>query len=226
MILTEKDIIPFFPDDNRFIHFAARKHGFFFTSEDDVESARYEALRSATKMVNDNKEYENVAHLNSLMEINAKHAILSMLAKKRAKKRSLEVQVESEFFLDGDTENWRSPLERSDEDTYELERDEIISEFMEVVRKHESPKSLMIFELHMEGFNDIEIAKKIGMSQQAVHSRRNQTKLKLRNYYEIDTWTANPNGRKVRARVRNKPTTTNKAEPSSHREALSYLGLI
>lgn len=226
MKLTEKDIIPFFPDDNRFIYFVARKHGFFFKNDDDVETVRFLALQNTTRMVSKEQEYESEAHLNSLIEYSVKNSILTMLTMGRALKRSMDVRVESEFFIEGNEESHPSPLERSTEDVYSIERRELIREIIDVVVTHETPKSRRIFELFIEGFNDKEIAVKVGMSQQGVQQRRKNTFKRLKNYYETDTWNHRANGKKVRRRVRPKPFTTNKAEPSSHSAALSYLGLI
>ena len=39
MILTTNKMLEFFPADNRFIHFVARKNHMFFRNDDDVESA-------------------------------------------------------------------------------------------------------------------------------------------------------------------------------------------
>jgi len=222
--LTTSKIIPFFPDDNRFIHFVARKHGLFFQNDDDIESARFHALHNAMRMVNSGKEYESEAHLNSLMEVNARHAIHSMLDRKRAKKRSLEIRTEAEFFVEGNDESY-SILERSSEDDYYDERAEIVEEFMHIIRDNENAEGVMMFEMHMVGYTDIEIAKKLGITPQAVSSRRQRTKTKLKNYYEVNTWTYSTNVRKIRKRVRNKSVASNKAKSDSHGEALSYLGL-
>ena len=63
MILKPNRLIDFFPDDNRFLHFVAKKNGLFFLNDDDVESARFFALQSVMRLVNSEYEFEDEKHL-------------------------------------------------------------------------------------------------------------------------------------------------------------------
>lgn len=223
MTLTENMMGKFFPDDNRFLHFVARKHGMFFLNQDDVETARHIAIINVMKIVSCELEFENKAHLNSVVEKNFKHAIYAMISFNSAKKRSIDIQSESEFIAVTNGES-SSALERHGEldDPY---KNELMDDFKVYVRDNMDAVYLKALNLHLDGYNNVESSKILGISPEAFRQRIQKIKKHLKKHYEADEKPSSRDDQKVRARVRGKSTSADKAKQSDYSEAMSYIGI-
>lgn len=217
--LTEARMIEFFPDDNRFLHFVAKKHGLFFLNSDDEETARFIAIRNVMLLISGEFEFKSEAHLMSVMELNFKRAIHTMMQMNDAKKRSMDIRTESEFIKDG-REDERSILETSSD-----EDDSIVEETRLLVALNESEETSSIYNMWLNGYTDVELSKIYNISSEAVRQRRVRVFKKLKNYYETNEWNPRKNVKEVRTRVRYLSTSTYKAEQSDYTEAMSYLNL-
>lgn len=103
MQITDKYLKKFFTKDNRFIHFSVRKGGYHFLNDDDVEETRFIALTNIMAVINKEKEFENEPHIIGYTMTLIQHAFLSMLKRKTALKRSMDIRNESELIYgDGD----------------------------------------------------------------------------------------------------------------------------
>ena len=212
-------MIEFFPDDNRFLHFVAKKHGLFFLNSDDEETARFIAIRNVMLLISGEFEFESEAHLMSVMELNFKRAIHTMMQMNDAKKRSMDIRTESEFIKDG-REDERSILETSSD-----EDDSIVEETRLLVALNESEETSSIYNMWLNGYTDVELSKIYNISSEAVRQRRVRVFKRLKNYYETNEWNPRKNVKKVRTRVRYLSTSTYKAKQSDYTEAMSYLNL-
>ena len=95
MILTKTRMVEFFPSDNRFIHYVARKNGLFFINNDDVESARFFAIEAVMRLVTKEVEVEDEKHLQSVVQMNVLRGIYRMIEWNSAKKNSQDIRSES-----------------------------------------------------------------------------------------------------------------------------------
>ena len=132
MILTERKMREFFPDDNRFLHFVARKNGLFFFSDEDVETARYYAIMGVNRLLQNKFEFEDEIHMLGVIELNFKRGIFAMIQRKKALKRSLDIRVESEFIMDG-KEDLRGYIENA-QDNLDADVKEEMKHILEISR--------------------------------------------------------------------------------------------
>lgn len=221
MILTEKKMKAFFPDDNRFLYFVAKKNGLFFLSDDDVETARYFAIKNVMRMFSSKFEFEDETHMNALMERNFKHAIFSMMSHNEAKKRSMDIRTESEFAIEG--KDTTPVLERKGgfEDPY---KDETFNHLMHKIYTTQPKEVIIIFDMYLQGYTNVEVARVLDISPEAVRQRREKVIKKIRKSYEVDKKHCDRDVQEIQPRVRNRPARTYTAKQSDYTEAMSYLG--
>lgn len=103
MQITEEYLKKFFTKDNRFIHFSIRRAGYHFQNDEDVEETRFISINNIMLAVNKKKEFENEPHIVGYTMTLIQHAFLSMLKRKKALKRSLDIKNEAQLtYGDGD----------------------------------------------------------------------------------------------------------------------------
>ena len=115
MILTKTRMVEFFPSDNRYLHYVARKNGLFFINDDDVDSARFFAIEAVMRLVSKEVEYEDEKHLQSVVQMNVLRAIYRMIEWNSAKKNSQDIRSESEF-IGSDDDGFSTYIELAESD--------------------------------------------------------------------------------------------------------------
>lgn len=97
MKLTEKKIKEFFPSDNRFIHFCAKRYGYAFFNDDAVHDARYYSSMNVMNYIKKyGDEFKDESHLVASVMSCIKFGILSAVSPSRIKKR-VETVYESDI---------------------------------------------------------------------------------------------------------------------------------
>ena len=203
------------------MHFVARKHGLFFLNNDDVDTARYIAIRNITKLMSSEFEFDDRKHLNCVMEKNFKHAVFGMMSFNSAKKRDIDIRVESEFITDESRSESKilevnSPLE-------DPQDSEFMDDVKQFIKDNENEENNTIFKMFMDGYSNVDIANHLGITPESVRQRKNRIIKTIKN--EVNKNDNRRDVKEVRARVWSEPTSTHKAKHDSYSEAMSYLGL-
>lgn len=233
MILTERKMREFFPPDNRFLHFVAKKNGLFFFSDEDVETARYYAIMGVNRLLQKKFEFEDEIHMLGVIELNFKRGIYAMIQRKKALKRSLDIRVESEFIMDGkeDLRGYIENAQDSEEEDKRNEMDYINHLSKDVLNETEQH----ILRLRLEGRPYREIAAHVGISAEIARTKYQRLVKKLKKEYEREengsARRTNPpvseiNVGEIQEGVRDRPVASHKADARDYIEVLSYLDFV
>lgn len=222
MKLESSRVIDFFPSDNRFLYYVAKKRRLFFRNEDDVESARFFGLQAIMRIVNSDVEFDDEKHLYSVVEKNVLWGIYRMIEWNASKKNSQDIRCESDFIMSEDEGQLRSYVSTAEADVDEYDNS---MEYVErVARDVLDSVGLRIFKMTLDDVTRHDMAEALGVTTEAIRQRQmsNVKKLK-RKIYENDTKTnattsaVNGNG------LRNRPVETDEASRRSYDEASSFL---
>lgn len=223
MILTKKRMVEFFPSDNRFLHYVARKNGLFFINDDDVESARFFAIEAVMRLVSKEVEFEDEKHLQSVVQMNVLRAIYRMIEWNSAKKNSQDIRPESDF-IGSEDEGMSTYIELAESDDKPYDNTmAIIEEYAQEVL---DDIGYAVYKMTLSDVARKEISKTLGISSEAVRQRQNSNIKKLKLKYdkdENDQESFRENRRKIRERIRRKPIAKNKATERSSAEANAFL---
>lgn len=224
MTLNESKLTDFFPSDDRFIHFVARKNGLFFKNQDDVDSARFFGIEAVMRLVNSGYEFEDELHLYSVVEMNVLRGIYRMIEWNSAKKNSQDIRPESDFIGSEDEDGLRTYVQmaKADSKPYDNTMD-LIEEYAQEVL---DDVGYAVYEMTLTDMSRKDIAEAIGISTEAVRQRQNSNIKKLKekyDRYENDDANFRETRAEIRRRVRTKPATKNKATRCARAEADSFL---
>lgn len=213
----------FFPSDNRFMHYVARKNGLFFKNDDDVESARFFCIDAVMRLVNKEYEFEDEIHLQSVVQMNVLRGIYRMIEWNNAKKNSQDIRPESDF-LGNEDEGYSTYIElaEADDKPYDNTMDLIEQYAQEVL----DDVGYAVYEMTLGDVARKEISRRLGISTEAVRQRQNSNvkKLKLKyDTHENDKKHFRETRAKIRARIRRQPIAENKATEHSYSEADAFL---
>lgn len=224
ILLTPKKLQEFFPDDNRFLHYVARKNGMFFICEDDVESARFFALENIMRMVNSKFEFEDEKHLYSVVQKNFLRATYRMIEWNQAKKNSMDIKPESHYIMTDDSQELRTYVQSAKADVkhYDNTMDLIESYAQDIL----DDVGYAVYSLTLSDVARKDIAAKLGITNEAVRQRQNSNVKKLKAKYdthENDTTHLRKTRQAIRDRVRRKPVAEHKATECAYTEADAFL---
>jgi len=223
MILTKTRMVEFFPSDNRYLHYVARKNGLFFINDDDVESARFFAIEAVMRLVSKEVEFEDEAHLQAVVRMNVLRAIYRMFEWNSAKKNSQDIRPESDF-IGSDDEGMSTYIELAESDDKPYDNTlAIIEEYAQEVL---DDIGYAVYKMTLSDVARKEISKTLGISSEAVRQRQNSNIKKLKLKYdrdENDKESFRENRRKIRDRIRRKPLAENKATERSSAAANAFL---
>ena len=223
MILTKTRMVEFFPSDNRFIHYVARKNGLFFINNDDVESARFFAIEAVMRLVTKEVEVEDEKHLQSVVQMNVLRGIYRMIEWNSAKKNSQDIRSESEFIgSDDDGFSTYIELAESDDKPYDNTM-AIIEEYAQEVL---DDIGYAVYQMTLSDVARKEMSRTLGISPEAIRQRQKSNIKKLKLKYdtdENDKESFRENRRKIRNRIRRKPIAKNKATERASAEANAFL---
>ena len=223
MILTKTRMVEFFPSDNRYLHYVARKNGLFFINDDDVESARFFAIEAVMRLVSKEVEYEDEKHLQSVVQMNVLRAIYRMIEWNSAKKNSQDIRSESEFIgSDDDGFSTYIELAESDDKPYDNTM-AIIEEYAQEVL---DDIGYAVYKMTLSDVARKDMAETLGISPEAIRQRQKSNVKKLKLKYdrdENDKESFRENRRKIRDRIRRKPIAENKATERASAEANAFL---
>ena len=110
MILTDRKLKGFFPTDNRFIHFVAKKYGYTFWNDDNVNNARYHSIVNVTRYLKKyGYDFEDEGKIVSMLMYSIRYGILESYSQyKKKNERLLDIRTESEFVYDVDSEMYNA----------------------------------------------------------------------------------------------------------------------
>ena len=216
-------MVEFFPSDNRYLHYVARKNGLFFINDDDVESARFFAIEAVMRLVTKEVEYEDEKHLQSVVQMNVLRAIYRMIEWNSAKKNSQDIRSESEFIgSDDDGFSTYIELAESDDKPYDNTM-AIIEEYAQEVL---DDIGYAVYQMTLSDVARKEMSRTLGISPEAIRQRQKSNIKKLKLKYdtdENDQESFRENRRKIRNRIRRKPIAKNKATECASAEANAFL---
>lgn len=216
-------MVEFFPSDNRYLHYVARKNGLFFMNDDDVESARFFAIEAVMRLVTKEVEYEDEKHLQSVVQMNVLRAIYRMIEWNSAKKNSQDIRSESEFIgSDDDGFSTYIELAESDDKPYDNTM-AIIEEYAQEVL---DDIGYAVYQMTLSDVARKEMSRTLGISPEAIRQRQKSNVKKLKLKYdrdENDKESFRENRRKIRDRIRRKPIAKNKATERASAEANAFL---
>ena len=102
MRITEKHLGEFFPRNQRFLYYVAKRYGYSFFSDLGVEKATFYAQESVIKMYNEGKEFESNEHLYGVVMSSFRFAMLKSFTK-TANERDLDIRPDSDFITNYDS---------------------------------------------------------------------------------------------------------------------------
>jgi len=216
-------MVEFFPSDNRFLHYVARKNGLFFINDDDVESARFFAIEAVMRLVSKEVEFEDEKHLQSVVQMNVLRAIYRMIEWNSAKKNSQDIRSESEF-IGSDDDGFSTYLELAESDDKPYDNTMAIIE--EYAKEVLDEMGYAIFKMTLSDVARKEMSKTLGISSEAIRQRQQSNIKKLKLKYdrdENDKESFRENRRKIRERIRRKPIAENKATERASAAANAFL---
>lgn len=224
MILKASKLKDFFPSDNRFIHFVAKKNGMFFKNQDDLESARFFALEAVMRLVNSEYEFEDDLHLYSVVEMNVLRGIYRMIEWNSAKKNSQDIRPESDFIGADDEDGLRTHIQTAEAEfsPYDNTMD-LIEEYAQEVL---DDIGYAVYEMTLTDMSRKDIAEAIGVSAEAVRQRQNSNIEKLKakyDKYENDKTNLQQTRATIHRGVRGRPTAKNKATECARSKANAFL---
>lgn len=223
MILTKTRMVEFFPSDNRFLHYVARKNGLFFINNDDVESARFFAIEAVMRLVSKEVEFEDEPHLQNVVQMNVLRAIYRMIEWNNAKKNSQDIRSESEF-IGSDDDGFSTYIELAESDDKPYDNTMAIIE--EYAKEVLDEMGYAVFQMTLSDVARKEMSKTLGISPEAIRQRQKSNVKKLKLKYdtdENDQESFRENRRKIRNRIRRKPIAKNKATECASAAASAFL---
>ena len=216
-------MVEFFPSDNRFIHYVARKNGLFFVKDDDVETARFFSIDGVMRLVNKEVEFEDEAHLQNVVQMNVLRGIYRMIEWNSAKKNSQDIRPESDF-IGSDDEGFSTYIElaESDDEPY----DNTMAVIEEWAQEVLDDIGYAVYKMTLSDVARKEMSRTLGISPEAIRQRQKSNIKKLKLKYdkdENDKESFRENRRQIRNRIRRKPIAKNKATECSSAEANAFL---
>jgi len=216
-------MVEFFPSDNRFIHYVARKNGLFFAKDDDVETARFFSIDGVLRLVNKEVEFEDEAHLQTAVQMNVLRGIYRMIEWNSAKKNSQDIRPESDF-IGSDDEGFSTYIELAESDDKPYDNTmAIIEEYAQEVL---DDIGYAVYQMTLSDVARKEMSRTLGISPEAIRQRQKSNIKKLKLKYdtdENDKESFRENRRQIRNRIRRKPIAKNKATECASAEANAFL---
>ena len=216
-------MVEFFPSDNRFIHYVARKNGLFFVKDDDVETARFFSIDGVMRLVNKEVEFEDEAHLQNVVQMNVLRGIYRMIEWNSAKKNSQDIRPESDF-IGSDDEGFSTYIELAESDDKPYDNTmAIIEEYAQEVL---DDIGYAVYQMTLSDVARKEMSRTLGISPEAIRQRQKSNIKKLKLKYdtdENDKESFRENRKKIRNRIRRKPIAKNKATECASAEANAFL---
>ena len=179
MRITEDHIRELFPKDMRFTHYVAKKFGFGFKSDYDVEKANYSALNGVLSLYNRGVEFKDKSHLDGAVIHVFKFSILNSFKKKKVDK--LNLMFESQLFDSiedriGYNKYQQKAVDKSHQD-YDNTADVLKDELLSLLTEFEAKVFLL---LHDKDLTPVEISKKINVNYKEVEKARLRIKTKFK----------------------------------------------
>lgn len=179
MRITEDHIREFFPKDMRFTHYVAKRFGFKFRSDYDVDKANYKALEAVLSLYNRGIEFKDRSHLDGTMIHVFKFSILNSFKKKKVDK--LDLMFESQLFeyvedRIGYNKYQQKAVDKSNKD-YDNTADVLKDELLSLLTEFESKVFLL---LHDKDLTPVEISKKLNVNYKEIEKARLRIKTKFK----------------------------------------------
>lgn len=181
MQLTEKHIREFFPKDKRFLHYVAKRYGYTFQNEDNVDAAHHNAAVAITKMYNDGREFDSNEELYGIVMMAFKFAIMSSYAKGKRQQFNDDLIAERQLlpaYEDSDYSNILSRIAVAHPEEYDNTED-----FMLLTLKNELEYyQFAMLQMRMDGMTYSDMSKKFGLTTAVIKTELKKVKNK---YNEI-----------------------------------------
>ena len=179
MRITEDHIREFFPKDMRFTHYVAKRFGFKFRSDYDVDKANYKALEAVLSLYNRGIEFKDRSHLDGTMIHVFKFSIANSFKKKKVDK--LDLMFESQLFeyvedRIGYNKYQQQAVDKSNKD-YDNTADILKNELLSLLTEFEAKVFLL---LHDKDLRSVEISKKLNVNYREIEKARLRIKTKFK----------------------------------------------
>lgn len=223
LLITDKDIVDFF-DGNEHILFIAKRYGFFFDNDEDLQEAKNNALMAALRAKDRGKEFNDYKHLYYYMAGAARSGISRVFSKRRQLKY-IDIKYQRDFRknLNDDSSIAYENLFVSNDKEYDGRIDYIKT----ISRKVLSVRQRDILSLYLEGYSNSDIDKALGMSRgngRNSISRIIKKLKKTKNGNETSNKQKLLNSsRRVQAKHRHKPSTQEKISSERRIKADRFL---
>ena len=163
----------------RFTHYVAKRFGFKFSSDYDVDKANYKALEAVMSFYNKGVEFKNRAHLDGAMIHIFKLSILNSFKIKKVDK--LDLMFESQLFeyvedRIGYNKYQQKAVDKSNKD-YDNTADVLKNELLSLLTDFEAKVFLL---LHDKDLRPVEISKKLNVNYREIEKARLRIKTKFK----------------------------------------------
>jgi DNA-binding CsgD family transcriptional regulator len=108
MVLTERRLREFFPYNNRFIHFVAKRWGYSFHNSEVVDSALFYSGVNITRYIaKHGREFDTEREMVGAVMYCIKYGILNAYGEdKRRSDKGLDIRLASDFIINPDSEDY------------------------------------------------------------------------------------------------------------------------
>lgn len=180
MTLTEKRLKEFFPTDNRFIFYVAKKYKYTLYTDDIVNDARYHSIVNLTRYLKKHGwDFESEGEVVSAVMYSIRYGILHAYGEyKKLNERNLDIRLASDFILsdsDGLQTTYTKNLAVEDP-----EQGGLIFLYKNAIEHTLTELERKVVEMMIDGFNMVEIDKELELKEGQAYlaKRRVQTRFK------------------------------------------------
>lgn len=227
MRITEKQMAKWFPKDRRFLHFCAKYYGYTFHNDEVVEHANFYAIRNITKMFNEGREFEDEKHMTGIVMSSFRFAILSGYNAYAKTKRLGDRPMTDYEYDDG----FNSVMDTAQSNDKPYDNTMIL---IKAVMQELPPIQAELIQRHYLDQETLQsVSRDLGIDYTTARRHMRNALRKIRKVLENEEPRETKHTNKpadnpktigsLPKPVRSKPVATNKAEDSSHSEAMSFL---
>jgi hypothetical protein len=180
MTLTEKKLKEFFPTDNRFIFYVAKRYGMSLHTDDIVNDARYHSIVNLTRYLKKyGWDFESEGEIVSAVMYSIRYGILHAYGEyKKLNERNLDIRLASDFvFDDGDGLYTTYTKNLAVEDD---EQGGLVFLYKNAVEHTLTELERKVLDMMIDGFNLVEIEKCLELKEGQAYlaKKRIQTRFK------------------------------------------------
>ena len=224
MKLTDKKLAEFFPRDNRFIHFCAKRYKYSFWSDETVEDARYYSLLNVMRYFRKNgNDFEDEAAIIAFVMTCIRYGILSAFSDRDNRKKRIDLRYESEFIMTGDDSSEYNFFESKlgVEDTFS---DTHYTDLLDHLREHTltERQNKVLQECLIDGKTMREFSVEHNVPQSTVESEKRKIRLRFKKLIEQEDESKVSSNKECVPQVKRGVRKSNGSEPFVGYEEKEY----